>query len=276
MYGQRRGASPPIQDISEYSHETLLYGLQSTVSWGAGDVNGQQLLDDYPHSVLVIGLSLVDQSGRNLQRISDGTHNAAIDELGQFITAAERPVFVRIGYEFDGPWNHYEPELYIAAYRHIVTRWREQGVDNAINVWQSATSIFGRYRDLPFESWYPGDEYVDWMGTSYFEGDRTLHDAFLAFARNHNKPVMIAESTPQGYDLEQLTYADPTTSGVNAQAKTAEAIWDAWYAPFFEFIHSNADVIRAVAYINVDWKNQPMWGPAGNQWLLGRQPRPAK
>lgn len=80
-----------------------------------------------------------------------------------------------------------------------------------------------------------------------------VHTPFLNFALEHNKPVLVAESAPQGYDLEESTY------GAAEVAKTPDGVWDEWYVPFFAYVHDNAGVIRAVAYINVDWNSQPMW-----------------
>jgi hypothetical protein len=42
---------------------------------------------------------------------------------------------------------------------------------------------------------------------------------------------------------------------------TSDEIWAHWYAPLFELMAANGDVIRALAYINADWDSQPMWGP---------------
>lgn len=94
---------------------------------------------------------------------------------------------------------------------------------------------------------------MDWLGLSHFKYEKHVHTPFLNFAREHNKPVLVAESAPQAYDLEESTY------GTAEVGKTSEEIWDEWYAWFFAYVHDNADVIRAVAYINVDWNSQPMW-----------------
>ena len=112
--------------------------------------------------------------------------------MGTFIQQADRLVFLRIGYEFDGEWNHYSPSKYIPAFRYIVDRLRENGVTNFVSVWQSATYPGGTYLNLPFQDWYPGDEYVDWLGLSYFTYDQYVYDPFLNFAREHNKLVLIA------------------------------------------------------------------------------------
>jgi hypothetical protein len=237
-------------------------GLRSVSNDGAGDNDASQLLERYPDSVLVLGLYLVDHSGSHLEQVADGTLDPAIDELGAFIREAQRPLLLRIGYEFDGDWNHYEPEPYKAAFRHVVERLRQTETDNFASVWQSATSSLGNYKNLPIASWYPGDDVVDWAGSSYFVPSAVQHDKLLAFAREHDKPVLIAESTPQGYDLAALTFSD---TGQTLLAKTPEAIWSEWYAPYFAFVHANADVIRGLAYIDCNWAAQPMWSAsAGN------------
>ena len=50
----------------------------------------------------------------------------------------------------------------------------------------------------------------------------------------------------------------------------SKQIWDEWYEPFFEFIHENKDIIRAVAYINTHWQSQPMWGQPYTNGYWGR------
>jgi hypothetical protein len=82
----------------------------------------------------------------------------------------------------------------------------------------------------------------------------------LAFARAHHKPVMVCESAAQGYDVVHLTYRD-LGKGTNPKPKTPEQIWNEWYVPYFDYVEKNKDVIKVVAYINVDWDAQPLWGP---------------
>jgi hypothetical protein len=264
------GGVTTYTNISETleGNQKILAGLETLTKYGSGDVHTQTLLKSYPDSVLVIGQSIVDYTGNNLNNLSTGVHDVFIDRLGEFIKDAERPVFIRIGYEFDGEWNHSSPHSYVTAFQHIVERLRSKGVDNFASVWQSATYPGGRYMNLPFDSWYPGDEYVDWMGVSYFVYNQYVHDPFLNFAREHNKPVIVAEATPQGFDLDKLTWGNPLSDGSMRNPRSADEIWEEWFAPFFGYIRQNRDVVRAVAYINVDWNSQPMWEP-GEQGYWG-------
>lgn len=106
------------------------------------------------------------------------------------------------------------------------------------------------------------------MGLSFFSPDQPVQN-MVALARTHNKPVMIAEATPRGYDLAEMAYGALDCRGQDLVKKTPEEIWAEWYEPFFGFIHANADVIRAVAYINADWNEQPMWNPGSGDLYWG-------
>ncbi len=233
--------------LTTYTSLLDLAGLQSTANWGSGDVNAQLLVEapTYEHTVLAIGLWL---GSDNLAGIAAGNADSQIETLGNWIAAQNRPVFVRIGYEFDGAHNAYDPADYIRVFRRIVDLWRKQCVTNIAIVWQSATMASGTYLNHDWLDWYPGDEYVDWFGLSYFEPDAQILNDFLDMAREHNKPVMIAEATPYGLPVN---------------GPDGDSVWDEWFAPFFDFIHQNSDIIRAVAYINVDWDSQPMWNNQG-------------
>ena len=53
-------------------------------------------------------------------------------------------VFLRIGYEFDGPHNHYDPQDYKKAYIYLADKINEEGVTNAVFVWHSYASATER------------------------------------------------------------------------------------------------------------------------------------
>lgn len=90
-----------------------------------------------------------------------------IRKLGDWIKSKRVPVYLRIGYEFDFTYNNYDPNLYIQTFRKIVQIFREKNVSNCAFVWQSAAYR----RERSFKDWYPGDEYVDWIGSSWFTPD---------------------------------------------------------------------------------------------------------
>lgn len=258
--------------VTTYTDVANLRGLLEPSNAGSGDTWAQGIIDHprYRDSVLVVGLYMVGSENA----VASGRLDAKLAALGTWIRACRRPVLLRIGYEFDGSWNHYDPAAYQQAYRRIVDHLRAARVDNCATVWQAATSpVNGETRDLAL--WYPGDAYVDWIGCSWFLSTPRqveLTDTLLGFARAHGKPVMVCESAPQGYDTTRCTRRNigvEGKAGADPRSLTAEEIWSAWYVPFFDYLDRNQDVIRMLAYINVNWDAQWMWGPPYRQGYWG-------
>jgi hypothetical protein len=253
---------PPGGVVGYTSLDTLV-GVTSTANWGAGDQSLAQLANEYPGKPVALGLYLVGMLGS----VVSGGLDSQIDSLTATLTSFGRPVLLRIGYEFDNPGNGYDPTQYQAAFAHIVNRVRAAGKSLVRSVWQSWASCQG---GQPIENWYPGDAYVDWVGLSYFTQHAACNNssvnAVVAFAQQHSKPVVIAESTPQGYDLSALTYS---ANGSQFQGVNAGDVWNQWFQPYFAFVHANQSVIRAVSYIDANWNDQPMWQTSSNNGYWG-------
>jgi hypothetical protein len=223
-----------------------LDGLKTKANWGAGDTYANLYLQDstFQNSAIAIGLSFVNHE----KEVAKGQLDTLIIELAYWISKSKRPVFLRVGYEFDGwEWNHYKKKHYLKAWKRIHDIFRKMRIDNVAFVWQSKGT--GSNHGI-LEAWYPGDDVVDWCAYSYFgQPDQEM----LSFARKHNKPVFIAEATPVK-QMDNLYFE--TDLKKETQAK---AIWQEWYVPFFKTIENNSDVIKAFSYINTDWTSQPMW-----------------
>ena len=225
--------------------DSRIDGLYTESQWGAGPMCLKSYMDSPILNPCIVHLSIA-MTGNNEDEVADGTHDALIDELGRFLTEYKnRPFLLRIGYEFEGLWNHYDPEHFKAAFRRIVDKLQAAGVTNFATVMASSSV------NTPYETWeryYPGDDYVDWVGYSYWGGDSTDGPS-LQFARDKGKPVFIAESAPRGHFLDQ---------------EDGRAVWKEWFEPFFRHIQENSDVIRAFSYIDCNWDVQPMW--KGGEW----------
>lgn len=217
-----------------YTGITEAEGLSESFDGGGGQQFAERILEHRPDAVFQIGLYMVDR----LEDVSAGRQDETIDRLGEWIKAAKRPVFLRVGYEFDFPQNHYEPEAYKKAYRHVVDRLRAKGVDNVAFVWHScACGPADRVMD-----WYPGDTYVDWFAVSLFAQFPKTVEKVAATARRIKKPLMVAEG-----------------SAWNARN---EALKLAWFRRAFKFIQAND--VKAFSYINWNWDEIPAF--ASNNW----------
>lgn len=231
---------------------TGLAGLNSTDDWGDSPSNmSLQLADpDFSNMALAIGFEMVNHEGA----IARGERDSLVFAFGDWLKSlGDRPVFLRIGYEFGGAWNHYDREDYIAAYRYMKDAYDSIGVTNVAYVWQS----HGWDEPLDYlESWYPGDDYVDWCAYSFFSrGDEAN---MIDFARKKGKPVFIAEATPT-VSTATVKTTGQTKETILSNQEQAEEAWEKWFTPFFKTIHENADVVKAISYINCHWKSHEMW-----------------
>lgn len=246
--------------LSGYTSINNLEGIDTEASYGTGPQHLSRLATTYPNSALVVAVYLVDL----LEEFNSGSLDTKMDLLIDKLVALDRPIYLRWGYEFDGPHNHYDPSKFISAWKKAYDRIKEKGADrNIAMVWHSGSFCGHNFGNHPISAWYPGKEYVDLMGVSVFTPQDCNYGAqntLVNFARKENKPVIIAEATPQGYDVSDSTIAPVlgANRGVKS-SKSAQKIWEEWYQPFFDYIDSNKDVIRLVTYINADWDTQGFW-----------------
>ena len=261
---------------------------------GGGAMNAYRSGTEFGVSGLVLGVSITENDHPGaLARLIAGDYDAEIRQLEVLIGRHHGTTYLRIGYEFDGAWNKgYEnAKQYIAAYRRIVDLVRRQDAEKVQFVWQASASSVDDVIDHGHENirdWYPGDEYVDWMAFSWFMHPDAkigvassyqpatpgqLADELVAFARERHKPVMVAESAPQAYDLKARTRARHASiwdgpSHTDIEQLGDDQIWGSWFQPMFDYISGRSDVIRGLAYINCNWDAQSMWGPpyANGYW----------
>ncbi len=167
-----------------------LQGVWETGSWGDGYSNMSLQLQHFDDMALAIGIDFVNQE----ESLASGLMDDTILRLGNFLkNLGTRPVFLRIGYEFDGhDWNHYDRLNYIKGFRRVKDKFDSLKVENVAFVWQST----GWASNLDMlEQWYPGDEYVDWCGFSFFS--RWDEQRMIEFARAKGKPVLLLRQVRQ-------------------------------------------------------------------------------
>ena len=232
-YSREVGGDPA--GYAAYTAIADVDGLEASVDHGGGLQHARAVLDTHPNAVLQLGLYMVGQ----LERVADGTLDTNVDRLAGWIKGTRRPVYLRVGYEFDLPENHYAPEPYRRAFRHLVDRFRRDGVRNCAFVWHSQAQPGG---GDPL-GWYPGDGYVDWFAVSCFDQKSAKElDGFANLAKRHRKPLMVAESAPW-------------------RLPAAEA-WNRWYAGLFRFVERHD--VAMLCSIFVDWDALPIF--AAQHW----------
>ena len=93
-------------------------------------------------------------------------------------------------------WHHATPARWVAAWRHVVTVFRQSGATNVTWLWvmsghSRATGLVRR--------WWPGHNYVDWIGVDgyYFRHADTFRSVIGNTVRNirkfSRKPILLSE-----------------------------------------------------------------------------------
>ena len=141
----------------------------------------------------------------SLAAIGRGEYDFYIVPWAKAAAEYRKPLFIRFAHEMNdpyrypwGPQNGNRPEDFVAAWRHVHVVFEKMGATNVLWVWSPHIS-------MPwFEYYYPGPEYVDWIGIGVLNyGDvaswsrwwsfhQILEKAYPSLLRLQ-KPIMISE-----------------------------------------------------------------------------------
>ena len=229
-----------------------LAALHNTGTEGAGPLCLKCYLDnsdfDTNNTIMHLSIAFADDA-MHPARVANGELDVQIAELADFLLDYQHvPFFVRPGYEFDLQYRDIgvTPEEYIAAYRRIIDGLRNAGVDNFAAVFSSGDPFTN------ITSWfdyYPGEDYVDWIGYSHFLFLTPFDEAgVFQFAESRDKPIMIAEAAPRGSAITE---------------ENGQEIWDTFISRVFATVDVLPDHVKAIAYINTDWRVHPLWQELG-------------
>ncbi len=275
-------------------------GAFSRFNDAAGPLDLQSYLAGYPDSVISLGAWMVGKE--ELIAARDPLVMAQLDANLEELKNSARPIFLRLGYEVDGKHNHYEPAEFLSMWYYVHDWIETNNADNIAMVWQLAAycrsdideivdGFLGghTHRALTYDAWWPGEDYVDWTGFSYFEQNDSCKDAerwvgglppefgnlgdqdaegnslaldnIMAYLKSKGKPIFIAEAAPRFWDLgdlEHLTSPDFFNAD-NLISVTAQDIWEGWFEGYFAFLEKYKHDVRATSYINMQWDAYDGW-----------------
>ncbi|HEX4308006.1 MAG TPA: glycosyl hydrolase [Solirubrobacterales bacterium] len=142
--------------------------------------------------------------GMSLQGIAEGQYDSYFRAAAKLARGLGFEIMIRPGHEMNGDWYPWSgnPAAYVAAWRHMVSVFREEGAENVKWVW--APNV--EYDSYPFAAYFPGDESVDYValdgynwghsgqGTDRWE---SLYEVFAASYKRitelSSKPVILSE-----------------------------------------------------------------------------------
>jgi hypothetical protein len=241
----------------------------------------ERAVASHPGLVVNLGLSFGAASTPSppyTAAIAAGAYDANLRRIAAALRRLPATAYVRPGYEFDLLGGQYgPPEAYKAAYRRVVDVLRAEGVTNARYVWHSA-GAFWRAADpsffatgtgtvartarggpaLPIAAFFPGREYVDAFGISYWQDSCCLGRSSPQ-ARDeyeHRTRELLAEARAMGLVLH-VSESTPVYVGAGSGAESV-----AWLDRTFALVE-DFDV-RMLSLISIDWREggffaAPFW-----------------
>ena len=115
-----------------------------------------------------VPLVQIDPTGVSLRAIVAGQYDAYLRTYASTVKAFGGPVILSFGHEMNGNWyswgyRHTSPTVFVAAWRHIVNVFRQQGAANVTWLWTiNIINPHGGARSPAL--WWPGNSYVTWVG----------------------------------------------------------------------------------------------------------------
>ncbi|PZE22707.1 stalk domain-containing protein [Paenibacillus xerothermodurans] len=190
------------------------------------------------------------EPGEGLDAVQDDAH---LREWARAAKASGIPIFLRYASEMNGNWVkwHGDPQKYIEKFR-LVHRVMAEEAPNVAMVWSPG--------DVPaysMDAYYPGDDYVDWVGVSmytepYENGDPAQGSMqatspierldYLYKTYSARKPLMISETAVSHY------------AHIPNESFTAYGLLN--LHRLYEIMPVKYPRLKAITYFNVDLKDR--------------------
>jgi mannan endo-1,4-beta-mannosidase len=173
----------------------------------------------------------IDPTDASIEAIADGTYDDYLRSYADSVRSFSHNVVIGFGHEMNAPWyswgyGHTPPSTFVAAWRHIVTLFRNEGADNVTWVWTIQADESGTGK---ISSWWPGAQYVDWVGIDgyYYTPADTFASVFGQTIGQVKAltgiPVLLSE-TAVGPEAGQFLKIQDLFSGMVAD-KTLGLVW---------------------------------------------------
>ena len=211
------------------------------------------------------------KAGENaFKYISEGYFDKYILDFVRILKSYDKPVFLRFGHEFDNPqypWSQVgdnSPAEFIAAWKHLHSVIKSEGANKIILVWNP-------WKAETMADYYPGDDYVDWIGITllnyeYLNSDGKYHpfenlyqpfsEGLRGFTR---KPVMLAEFGSLNLDNRQEDWIKNAMNSIKINHKEISAI-----VMFNSAFDKNIPVNGSYTKSYLDWTTNSMGSISDN------------
>ena len=166
-----------------------------------------------------------------VQKIATGDYDSYLRTFADSVRDFGHPVVIGFGHEMNANWYSWGYEqipasTFVAAWRHIVKLFSSQGADNVTWLWTIQADEPGTG---PVASWWPGAQYVTWVGIDgyYYRSYETFASIFgktIAQVRSFTRQPLLLSETAAGPDAGQAAKIPDLFAGMH-QYDTLGLVW---------------------------------------------------
>ncbi|AOY76751.1 glycoside hydrolase family 26 protein [Clostridium formicaceticum] len=174
----------------------------------------------------------------------NGKYDDFLNQYARDMKAFGHPVLFRLNNEMNGDWCVYssyfssnDTELFKAVWRYIYGIFKENGVDNALWVWNPHDISFPGFKWNHYLTYYPGDDYVDIIGLTgyntgtyykgeYWRGFNEVYDDFYEeYLSIFEYPFMITEFGASSIGGDKIGWIKDMFANIHRFDNIKVAIW---------------------------------------------------
>lgn len=198
------GAPGNAQAVADY---TTLIGRQPDIVMWYQDFGNSLLTSKEISTLNATGQSPMvtwEPYNQSLSAIASGSYDSYLRDSARVAKGWGKELMIRFAHEMNGTWYPWaRSSSYVNAWRHIVSIFREEGATNVRWVWAPNVDRTG---SMPFSAYFPGDEWVDYVGLDGYNWGATpgntwqsLEQVFSAsytkITQLSAKPLLITETS---------------------------------------------------------------------------------
>jgi hypothetical protein len=167
---------------------------------GWGEPFRQQFAMEARENKAVV-LVQINPVGVSLAQIAAGAYDTYLRQYADQVRTFAHPVIIGFAHEMNGGWypwglRRVPAATWIAAWRHVVTVFRQEGADNVTWLW--TINRLGPGVGSP-RNWWPGARFVTWVGIDgYYDTPRgrfgtVFAPAIKSVRKFTNRPILLSE-----------------------------------------------------------------------------------
>jgi mannan endo-1,4-beta-mannosidase len=222
--GSPPGTPPSYESIVQFSH--MARQKPNLVAYYSGwaqpfNVSYARML----HSHGAIPFVQIDPSFAKVPAVAAGDYDTYLRSYADSVRDYGHAVVIGFGHEMNGNWYSWgykntSPTAFKAAWRHLVTVFRDEGAYNVTWLWTVNQQRPSGTR--PIRAWWPGTNYVTWVGIDGYYVRRsdtfgTVFGSTISQVRAiTGKPILLSEA---GVSPKVNRFADITQIFNNVQSQ---------------------------------------------------------